>query len=283
MKDLNYAALLTNVISIAKEAGQAILEIYDDQSRFDINTKSDDTPVTAADIAANAIIAKGLANLLPETPILSEEANIPDFETRKSWQQYWLVDPLDGTKEFIHGTDEFTVNIALIVANNPVLGVVYCPVKDLLYQACKDGGAYKTSKIDGHHAIHSKTISAPELTITISRRHKGHAMTLLEESIENYGLSINKHLQGSSLKLCAVAEGSADIYPRFGLTSEWDTAASQIIIEEAGGHLLDHGWKPLKYNTKDSLLNPEFMAFGDTPEKWRAIIKGHKPDSILKP
>lgn len=232
---------------------------------FTVTIKDDGSPLTEADIAAHHTIVAGLAALTPDLPVLSEEQEIiPNFTERASWGRYWLVDPLDGTREFVKRNGEFTVNIALIEGHRPVLGVVSVPVSGDCYFACNGGGAYKQILHGAPHLIHVRTCKGDRCIVAGSRSHRTGRLEEFLANIGNYEvLSI-----GSSIKSCLVAEGRADIYPRLGPTSEWDTAAAQCVIEEAGGRMTDTSMRPLRYNTKDSLLNPHFLAFGDTQQDW---------------
>ncbi len=265
MNDINLEYLCHNAIDIARQAGEKILDIYN--SGFDVEKKADQTPLTTADIAAHKLIAKQLMQLTPEIPILSEESeNIP-FSTRKQWHRYWLVDPLDGTREFIKRNGEFSVNIALIENHRSIVGVVYAPVLQVDYFAWRDGGAYKLEPGGKHSKIHVRTL--PEiLTLAGSRSHGSERQRTY---IERLG-EVKVVSMGSALKSCLVAEGKADIYPRLGPTSEWDTAAAQCIVEEAGGFMTRTDLKPLRYNTRDSLMNPEFLVFGDNSRDWSKYV-----------
>ncbi len=260
------ADLLEPVIAIALQAGQRILNIY--QSDFSITRKKDESPVTEADYAAHHAIIDGLKALTPELPILSEEsADIP-FGERARWHCYWLVDPLDGTREFIKRNGEFTVNIALIEKHSPVLGVIHAPVSGINYYASRAGGAYKQEK----PGTKPKRIRARPRrdtpVVAISRARSNSRQQLLLDRIGAHEvISV-----GSSLKSCLVAEGTADLYARLGPTSEWDTAAAQCIVEQAGGHITDTRMQPLRYNTKDSLLNPDFFVFGAGWYDWSKYL-----------
>lgn len=260
----NSLTLLTEEISdLARRTGQRILSVYD--SAYEVWQKTDHSPVTSADMLAHHTIVEGLRRLTPDIPILSEEsANIP-YAKRKRWEQYWLVDPLDGTREFIRHTDEFTVNIALIEDQQPVLGVIYVPVTGTLYYAHVDGGAYKQLPGQLPKPINVRLCADNCVVVAGSRSRNTEKIQsfihLLATQVRLLGI-------GSSLKSCLVAEGQADIYPCFGPTSEWDTAAAQCILEQAGGYLTDTHLRPLRYNTKASLLNPYFAAFGDEAKKW---------------
>lgn len=264
--DLNLEYLCHNVVNIAQQAGHKILEIYN--SDFSVENKIDNTPLTAADLAADQIIRHELKQLTPDIPVLTEESEIPDFSIRQQWQRYWLVDPLDGTREFIKRNGEFTVNIALIENHQSILGVINAPVLKTDYYAWRDGGAYKKTPHELAQAIQVRHADKERLVIAGSR---SHASDKLKNYLEQLG-DIEILSVGSSLKSCMVAEGSVDLYARLGLTSEWDTAAAQCIVEQAGGKMTETDLSPLRYNTKDSLLNPEFFVFGDTNIAWDSYL-----------
>lgn len=238
------------------------MEVYD--SEFAVSHKEDNSPLTEADMAAHDTIIEGLAQLTPDLPVLSEEAASIPFSERSSWDRYWLVDPLDGTREFVKRNGEFTVNIALIENHEATLGVIYSPVKEITYFAARGFGAWR--KLPGQEPgqIHTRDKPANHTMVAGSRSHRGDSLNAFLEQLGNYEIIS----MGSSLKSCLVAEGSADIYPRFGPTSEWDTAAAQCIVEEAGGSITTIDLKPLRYNTKDSLLNPHFVVIGDPDYRW---------------
>lgn len=260
--------LITPCISLAKKAGQRILEIYRSNTEIKIHLKSDSTPVTYADIVAHEVIVEGLKQLTPAIPILSEEGTKIPFAVRQPWQTYWLIDPLDGTKEFIHQTDEFTVNIALIHEGHSILGVIYAPVLDVCYYAYANAGAYK--QVTNKSPVKIHTVKAPmnTLRITVSRRHSLEAAELFIQRIPDH-VKIPK---GSSLKTCFVAEGLADVYPCFGKTSEWDMGAAQCVIEEAGGAMLDLHFQSITFNQKESLLNPPLLVVGDKDYNWSQFL-----------
>lgn len=252
---LTPANLLPDVVAIAVNAGEAILQVYE-RTSFDVQDKADNSPVTEADILAHNIIIENLATLPVHFPVLSEESlKIPAIE-RQQWPTYWLVDPLDGTREFVKRNDEFSVNIALIHQHQSILGVIYAPVTGATYLAAEGYGAYKTQSDALFHkqAIQCRLPDKPPI-IFGSRSHGSSRLQRFLDAVDNYQL---KH-KGSSLKSCCVAEGDADLYIRFGPTSEWDTAAAQCIVEQAGGCIIDLNLQPLSYNRRDSLLNPEFL------------------------
>lgn len=259
--------LLLSVVDLAIKAGEKIMEIYG--SEFRVGLKADDSPLTAADLASHHCLSEGLQTLAGQYPVLSEESALLPFEERQQWETYWLIDPLDGTKEFIKRNGEFTVNIALIRNHQPVLGVVYAPALDTSYFAEVDVGAFKKQ---GDNPITPIAVRKPPqspLTVVGSRSHGG-------EELEGYLVHLGEHELkpiGSSLKFCLVAEGEADLYPRFGPTSEWDTAAAQCVVEVAGGSVVDLQGEPLRYNTKASLLNSYFVVVGDTTKDYLACIQ----------
>jgi len=262
----NLPELLPEIDNIARSAGGEILKIY--KTDFSVTNKEDDSPLTVADTAANEVICKNLSLLTPQIPILSEESSHIDFSERKKWSQYWLVDPLDGTREFIKKNDEFTVNIALIDGHQSVLGVVHIPVIDTSYLAAINHGAYRYDKKNKMEKISVRKINKNDITIAGSRSHGNQRQQSFISKIKNAKvLSV-----GSSKKFCLVAEGKADIYPRFGSTSEWDTAAAQCIVEESGGKVIDEDLNPIKYNTKSSLINPSFFVIADTSFNWKQFI-----------
>lgn len=247
---------LPRLIEVAKKAGQAILAVYG--RSFSVQEKADRSPLTEADCRSHEIIERNLASL-DDIPVLSEEGKSIPYETRKAWTRFWLVDPLDGTKEFINRNGEFTVNIALVENNRPVLAVIYVPVSGVLYHAVKGRGARRIK--DGVTAALPTATGTGQLRIVGSRSHAS------AEFMEYSGRLMKRHpgsgfiSAGSSLKFCLVAEGTADLYPRLGPTMEWDTAAGQLIVEEAGGIVEEAGTRaPLGYN-KPNLLNPHFIAY----------------------
>lgn len=257
--------MIEEVLAIAHEAGNRIREVYEDD--YSIAFKSDDTPVTTADLEANKIIVAALEGLSQTFPIISEEeAHIP-YAERHSWSRYWLVDPLDGTREFIRRNGEFSVNIALIENGQPILGVITAPVLGLAYFAARGQGAWKQVGDNSPESIHVRPVPKDDTELTLARSRCPHTSERLQVFLDNLGTH-NEVPMGSSLKSCLVAEGAADLYVRLGPTSEWDTAAAQCIVEEAGGKITDTKLQELKYNTQESLLNPHFMVFGDKSHNW---------------
>lgn len=245
---------LKDIIDIAKEAGDAIMKIYEKDFRIDY--KDDKSPLTEADIKSNEIICNALAKLFPDIPLLSEENQEIPYENRKNWDYFWLIDPIDGTKEFIKKNGEFTVNIALIHKDSPVLGVVYAPALDDIYFSKQGEGAYKN---DLRLPLRTNEHPERELRIVASKSHLSEETQSFIDDLGSRTEHIEQVSKGSSLKLCMVAEGEADIYPRLAPTMEWDTAAAHAVVLEAGKKVLQYdSYQSLVYN-KTSLLNPWFI------------------------
>ncbi len=253
--------LLQKVTILAEKAGGAILEVYS-SGEFDTVEKEDGSPLTRADMAADAVIQEGLALITPDIPVLSEESKAVPFSQRRGWGRFWLVDPLDGTKEFVKRNGEFTVNIALIEDGRPVLGVVHAPEFAVTYFAARGEGAFKLAG-SVKEAIGVAGYESGPVKLAASRSHRGAA---LEAFISRIGEAEFIEM-GSSLKLCLVAEGVAHLYPRFGPTMEWDTAAAHAVVAEAGGRVTDLAGVELSYNKEDT-HNPHFMAAGEPPFPW---------------
>ena len=263
---MNYAELVEPVVALARAAGDAILEVY--ATDFDVQAKDDQSPLTQADMASHRVIVKGLEALTPDMPIISEESGLPPFAERRGWRRYWLIDPLDGTKEFVNRNGEFTVNIALIEGNRPVLGVVHVPVAGKTYTGCEGVGAGLRGKDGESRSIIVARETASPVRVVGSRSHRGSS---LDAFLGRIG-EVEMLPMGSSLKFCVVAEGGADVYPRLGPTSEWDTAAAQAVVEQAGGAVLELDGKPLAYNAKEDILNPHFLVRGPGDRDWLALI-----------
>ncbi|ROO28677.1 3'-5'-bisphosphate nucleotidase [Salinisphaera orenii MK-B5] len=257
--------LLDAVCDIAVEAGQLTLPIY--YSDFDVETKDDDSPLTQADLAAHRHIQAALTRLTPDTPQLSEEGAETPYAERRGWAEHWLVDPLDGTREFVNKNDQFTINIALIRDHVPVLGVVYAPVLDTLWFGAGALGAFCQTGDDAPRRIAVST-RADTPRVLVSRSHRGSEVDAVLARMPDY----EPVTMGSSLKFCVIAEGRADFYPRLGPTSEWDTGAGDAVLRAAGGAITDLHGHALAYNDGDSILNPHFIAFGDTEHDWRAYL-----------
>ncbi|MEA1920615.1 MAG: 3'(2'),5'-bisphosphate nucleotidase CysQ [Campylobacterota bacterium] len=247
--------LVDDIVAIAKEAGDTIMTIYDKD--FTIEYKDDKSPLTEADTKSNEIICSALINLYPDIPILSEENKAAPYEERKNWEYFWLIDPIDGTKEFIKKNGEFTVNIALIHKDTPVLGVVYAPALNDMYTAKKDEGAHKNNQ---KLPLHVNTAPEKKLSVVASKSHLSEETQNFIDNLETE--KIEQVSKGSSLKLCMVAEGIADIYPRLAPTMEWDTGAADAIVRESGKMSFQfENEQPMVYN-KEELLNPWFIVKG---------------------
>lgn len=269
MNEINHeqlSSLTTEILNIAQQAGEKILEIYD--TDFSVENKQDNSPLTAADMAAHKVICEKLNVLTPNTPILSEESATISFAERQNWHQYWLVDPLDGTREFVKRNGEFSVNIALIEGHQSILGVIHIPVSGISYSASLNNGANIHNGDNSTAPISVRKTVSDRITVAGSRSHGNEKQKAFINKLDAPEILAI----GSSLKFCLVAEGKADIYPRFGPTSEWDSGAAQAIVEEAGGLVVDMNFEQLKYNTKDSLLNPEFLVIADSEFDWKAYI-----------
>ena len=260
--------LACQVGDIARAAAAAILPIY--HSDFAVQTKTDASPLTAADLAAQRVIVEGLAALQPALPVVSEEADATPWSQRQQWSRYWLVDPLDGTREFVKRNGEFTVNIALIDDHCSVLGAVLAPVTGELYVAARGAGAWLQLQPDAPwQRLSTRPVASPAV-LAGSRSHGSLPTATLNTLL---GADHQRMAMGSSLKFCLIARGVADVYLRLGATSEWDTGAAQCVLQEAGGALLDLHGATFMYNRKESLINPEFIAVGDTTVDWVARLR----------
>jgi len=246
--------LVQKVSAIALEAGKAIMAVYGDD--IAVTRKEDNSPLTQADMAAHHTIMAGLAALAPALPVISEESTSIPYQERKSWRRYWLVDPLDGTREFIKRNGEFTVNIALIDGDRPVLGVVYAPAMDLLFYAAQGQGAFRQLAGRPAEKIRARQFDPTQITVAGSRSHGDDRLHAFLDRIGPHMLIS----MGSSLKICLIAEGRADVYPRLGPTSEWDTAAAQCVLEEAGGTFTDWQGKPTIYSGQGVATNGHLLA-----------------------
>lgn len=268
-EDREPAQLLERVIGIARRAGEEILEVYASEDAG-TRAKADDSPLTLADLRAHRVIVESLRALTPETPVLSEEAaeTVP-YEQRARWSRYWLVDPLDGTKEFLSRNGEFTVNIALIERHTPTLGVVHVPVRATTYSGLTGKGAWRARGTNAPDPIRVQQRAASPVRVVGSKSHRG-------DSLDGFLARLGPHELvpvGSSLKFCMVAEGAADVYPRLGPTSEWDTAAAQAVVCAAGGAVVTLDGAPLTYNAKSDILNPHFLVYADRERDWLALLR----------
>ncbi len=258
--------MLKAIAAIARKAGEATLRFY--QTELDIETKSDDSPLTIADRTSHEIIVEGLQSLPEVLPVLSEESTPEEIAARRHWNRYWLVDPLDGTKEFIRGSGEYTVNIALIEDGKPILGVVYQPVTRRLFAGESGVGATQQKGEEEATPIQVTVADPQALRLVLSASHASPAMLQFLRQRPQWKTS----QAGSSLKFCLVASGEADLYPRMGPTMEWDTGAAQCIVEAAGGQVLDLSGQPLRYN-KESLENPPMITLGDASIEWKPLVE----------
>ena len=261
--------LREDVIALACAAAGDILAVY--ARDFDVERKTDASPLTEADLAAHHRIMDGLSLLTPDIPVLSEEAEqkVP-ADIRRSWPRLWIVDPLDGTREFVKKNGEFSVNIALVEHGVAVYGVIQAPVTGTVWHGGPGAGAFRRESADaGDRSVAIRTAAAP-LRVAASRSHRdGRSEAFIDAMRAHAGADVEQLNLGSSLKFCRIAEGGLDIYPRFGPTCEWDTAAGQAILEGAGGQVLDPRGRPLRYNQRDTLLNGDFIALGDPAQPWR--------------
>lgn len=258
--------LLDAVVEIADAAGRAILEVY--ETDFAVEAKADESPITAADRRAHDVIRAGLEGLPETLPVLSEEARTVPWEVRRHWRDYWLVDPLDGTKEFVQRNGQFTVNIALVSASRPLLGVVHVPVSGVTYAGIVGLGAWRRDRAAEARPIQVAKLSSGPVRVVGSRSHRG-------PDLDGYLERLGPHEMvpmGSSLKFCILAEGDADVYPRLGPTSEWDTAAAEAVLRAAGGDVVASDGQPLAYNKGPDLLNPWFIASGDDSRDWTSYL-----------
>jgi len=253
------------ILQIARDAGAAIMKVYDQD--FAVAFKDDNSPLTAADTAAHHIIEQGLNILTPSMPVLSEESADIDWQTRKIWPRYWLVDPLDGTREFVKKNGEFTVNIALIENGRAIFGVIYAPVLETLWWGDEVLGAF----VQQGSEVNKITVDKSQRSSLRVAASRSHLDATTSAALARMG-EVEPLSMGSSLKFCRIAEGALDVYPRFAPTSEWDTAAGQAILEAAGGVVLNLDGSPFRYNTKDSLLNPHFIALANHDLPWRSWL-----------
>ncbi len=276
------ADVIDILIDISESAGRLIMDVYERDSGFEVAEKKDSSPVTEADVRASEHIISLLNQHFPELPVISEEGTLPAFDERKHWSRYWLVDPLDGTKEFVHRNGDFTVNIALIDQGIAAFGVVHAPVHSATYVGClshlnngdKDKYAVAQKCANGLRRdievrkSKNNVETGKALIALASRSHLGQATVDYLDKVEKALAPVHREAVGSSLKFCQIAEGLADFYPRIGPTSEWDTAAGQAVLEAAGGKVIVRGGSPLRYNQKESFLNPDFFALADDEIDW---------------
>jgi len=273
MTPATFRRLQQDILDISRQAGEAILQVYGGE--MEISQKEDTSPLTQADLASHHLINAALRALTPSVPVLSEESAALDFSTRSRWSEYWLVDPLDGTKEFIKRNGEFTVNIALVRNHEPVLGVVHVPVSGISYCGLHNEGAQRVEASGTAESISVRVPCADPVMVVGSRSHPNPVLQEYLASLGSYELVS----MGSSLKFCLVAEGKADFYPRLGPTSEWDTAAAHAVVNAAGGKVVTLDGQTMRYNTKASLLNPEFLVIADPGRDWLSLFANYPRSS----
>jgi 3'(2'), 5'-bisphosphate nucleotidase len=257
---------LPAVIDIARAAGNEIMKVY--ESDFAVTVKDDHSPLTAADIASQRVIVAGLKTLAPEIPVLGEESPAAEIAARREWRTLWLVDPLDGTREFVKRNGEFTVNIALVHEYRAVLGVLHVPVQQRCYAAVQGAGASMFDERGQRSALHVSVPCATPPRVLASRSHRGQRIDALLQRLGSHEVvSV-----GSALKFARLAAGGADFYPRLSPTSEWDTAAGQVIVEAAGGRVVNPDGSPMRYNQRDTLINGDFAAYADVGRDWLSLL-----------
>jgi 3'(2'), 5'-bisphosphate nucleotidase len=264
--------LLEEMVTLVRAAHVEIMRVY--ARPIESQLKADQSPLTEADLASHRVLSAGLEGLTPRLPIVSEEGGLADAVERATWPAYWLIDPLDGTKEFLAKNGEFTVNLALIEGTRPTLGVVGVPARDQLFVGDVASGLARRRDATGDHPLRARRYSGSRPTVVASRRHGGEHLEGALKRIEQHEGAPDLRNVGSALKLCLLAEGEADLYPRLAPTSEWDTAAAQAVLEAAGGAVLQLGGAPLTYN-KDNILNPEFVAVADQQANWLRYFSGN--------
>jgi 3'(2'), 5'-bisphosphate nucleotidase len=269
---MNAEKLLSIAIESAKKAGIEVIRHYK-QGDFTKEIKADNSPVTSADIAANNILMDHLQTLTPDIPIISEEVGPLPLAERAKWPRYWLLDPIDGTGEFIIGSGDFAVNVALVENGWPSIGVIHAPDHQLTYYAQNNLGAFKDNQLASHQIHVAPYDGERRIKIAISRRQD---INLMGQYLSD-DFSYDRIALGScSLKNCLIAEGGADCYLRVGPTGEWDTGASHCILEQAGGSIIDSEFNPLSYNQRETLLQPDFLSLGNDQIPWKKLIKPHR-------
>lgn len=264
--------LLPQICQLARQAGRAILHVYRDE--FTVDAKADASLITPADRRANHLVRDGLARLEPELPVVSEETTPPAFRERRTWHRYWLVDPLDGTREFVARSDQFAVNIALIEDHRPVLGVVHAPALAQTWFGGPQLGAFRQPDGGEPQPIRVSPRSREPLRIVLGNRRPGPRTRATLDRLPDH----DTRIWGASIKFCLIAEGNADFFPRYGPISEWDMAAPQAILEAAGGHLTDmQTLQPVRYNTREALTTKDIVAFADDRVDWRKYLERDHP------
>jgi len=267
--------LLAIAIESAKKAGIEVMKHYR-SGDYTAEFKSDNSPVTSADIAANDVLMDQLQTLTPNIPVISEEVGALDINQRKNWSRYWLLDPIDGTGEFILGSGDFAVNVALVENGWPSIGVIHAPDHKTTYYGQNKLGAFKDNLLSSSQIKVSPYTDPRKIMVAVSRRQE---LALMGQYLNEQEFDFEYVSLGScSLKNCLIAEGSADCYLRIGPTGEWDTGASHCILEQAGGSIVNSEFNPLSYNRRQSLMNPDFISLGSSDLPWKKAIKSHKTD-----
>jgi 3'(2'), 5'-bisphosphate nucleotidase len=262
--------LVHEVVALVRAAHVEIMRVYAEPAAWEL--KEDASPLTAADLASHRVLTDGLARLQPQLPVVSEEGGLPAPATRASWAAYWLIDPLDGTKEFLARNDEFTVNVALVEQNHPTLGIVGVPARDQIFVGDVTRRLAQRLDSTGVHDLRARAYAGDRPTVVASRRHGAKKLARAMRNLEEAEGPPDFRSVGSALKLCLLAEGKADVYPRLAPTSEWDTAAAQAVLEAAGGAVLQLNGAPVVYNKSD-LLNPDFVAVADPAVDWLRFFR----------
>lgn len=260
------------LIDLCHRASAAIVELYRSEVSPTVTFKADTSPVTAADHRSHRILVEGLQQLTPGWPILSEEQSMPSFKQRRQWQRYWLIDPLDGTREFLRRTGDFTINVALIEQGVAVMGLIAVPLTHAVYLGVPGQGA-RCFQADGDvQSLSVRPVQPDVVRVLSGGRHRNQALNRCGDQLQRIFGAVEHLKAGSALKFCQLAEGLGDIYPRFSPCCEWDTAAGQALLEAAGGRLVDLHFNPLRYNTQASVYSPHFYALGGQNVDWQAIL-----------
>lgn len=273
--DEQLGLLVEPLEELCRKAGRAIAEVYQSSEALVVEQKPDSSPLTVADQLAHDILYDGLSAIAPQWPVLSEEQPAPSLSVRQQWHRYWLVDPLDGTREFIDRTGEFTINVALIEAGCPVLGVVYLPLEEVAYIGAPSLGLAVKAKTSGRQDLPvNKSDRGSQIRVLTSSRHNSDRLKACMQHLEAHFDAVKWLRAGSAIKFCRLAEGAGDFYPRYSPCSEWDTAAGQAVLEAAGGGLVGLDFKPLRYNQRASLINPPFYALANRQWDWQSLLAG---------
>ena len=262
----NLDALVEPLLALCQKAAELICRHYHSAEAVNVESKADDTPLTRADVESHQLLVSGLRKLTPGIPILSEESSAAELAGRRDWSTLWLVDPLDGTKEFLGRTGEFTINIALVRGDRPILGIIYRPLEDQAWVGIPGQGAwrYRMLQTAAPEPVECRQLRAGQAMVVLaSRRHRGRRLGECLSWIEGNWGPLARENSGSALKFCQLAAGEGDFYPRFSLCSEWDVAAGDALVAAAGGAVLGLDGKPLRYNQRDTLLSENFIALAD--------------------